>query len=58
MQPYLQSGHFMDSDHPVVVKFAEESRGNSTRLYDRTVVLYHTARDRVRYNPYVFDRDP
>ena len=27
MQSYLQSGRFVDSDHPVVVEFAEKSRG-------------------------------
>ncbi len=25
MQSYLQSGRFVDSDHPVVVEFAEKS---------------------------------
>lgn len=54
MQSYLQSGRFVDSDHPVVVEFAEKSRGNSANPRDQAVALY----DAVRYDPYVFSRDP
>ncbi|KPD29904.1 transglutaminase domain-containing protein [Pseudomonas aeruginosa] len=54
MQSYLQSGRFVDSDHPVVVEFAEKSRGNSANPRDQAVVPY----DAVRYDPYVFSRDP
>ncbi len=58
MQSYLQSGRFVDSDHPVVVEFAEKSRGNSAKPRDQAVALYYAVRDGVRYNPYVFSRDP
>lgn len=54
MQSYLQSGRFVDSDHPVVVEFAEKSRGNSANPRDQAVAPY----DAVRYDPYVFSRDP
>ena len=57
MQSYLQSGRFVDSDHPVVVEFAENP-GNSAKPRDQAVALYYAVRDGVRYNPYVFSRDP
>lgn len=49
MQSYLQSGRFVDSDHPVVVEFAEKSRGNSAKPRDQAVALYYAVRDGVRY---------
>lgn len=44
MQSYLQSGRFVDSDHPVVVEFAEKS-GNSAKPRDQAVALYYAVRD-------------
>ncbi|MBN0056330.1 transglutaminase family protein, partial [Pseudomonas aeruginosa] len=42
----------------MVVEFAEKSRGNSAKQRDQAVALYYAVRDGVRYNPYVFSRDP
>ena len=54
MHEYLQPGHFIDSDHPLVVRFAEQHRGASPDLRLQAVSLYHAVRDEIRYNPYSF----
>ncbi|MDE3736115.1 transglutaminase family protein [Pseudomonas resinovorans] len=58
MQRYLQPGRFVDSDHPLVVEFAERHRGASRDPIDQAVSLYLAVRDEIRYNPYVFSRAP
>lgn len=58
MQPYLRSGRFVDSDHPLVVEFASRNCGGSAQPRDRAVSLYYAVRDSIRYNPYAFSRDP
>ncbi|WP_350448339.1 transglutaminase family protein [Pseudomonas solani] len=58
MQPYLRSGRFVDSDHPLVVEFASRNCGASAQPRDRAVSLYYAVRDSIRYNPYAFSRDP
>jgi transglutaminase-like putative cysteine protease len=58
MREYLAPGRFIDSDHPLVVEFAEHNRGLSPVLRDRAVSLYYAVRDGIRYNPYSFSRDP
>lgn len=58
MDEYLEPGRFIDSDHPSVVEFAENSRGASRESRQQAVSLYYAVRDRIRYNPYVFSRDP
>jgi transglutaminase-like putative cysteine protease len=58
MQRYLEPGHFVDSDHPLVVEFAERHRGASRDPVDMAVSLYLAVRDEIRYNPYVFSRIP
>ncbi|MBD2836412.1 transglutaminase family protein [Pseudomonas sp. JM0905a] len=58
MQRYLEPGRFVDSDHPLVVEFAQRHRGASRDPVDTAVSLYLAARDEVRYNPYVFSRNP
>ena len=48
---YLRPGRFVDSDHPLVAKFAaEHARGTDDR--ERAVSLYYAVRDAVRYNPF------
>lgn len=58
MRRYLEPGRFIDSDHPSVVEFAENARGASRDPRQQAVGLYYAVRDRIRYNPYVFSRDP
>ena len=58
MQRYLEPGRFVDSDHPLVVEFAQRHRGASRDPVDTAVSLYLASRDEVRYNPYVFSRNP
>lgn len=58
MREYLEPGRFIDSDHPALIEFAERSRGSSRDPREQAVALYYAVRDQVRYNPYVFSRDP
>lgn len=58
MQTYLQPGRFIDSDHPALIEFAERWRGAGRDPRDQAVALYRAVRDQVRYNPYVFSREP
>ena len=58
MQQYLKPSRFVDSDHPAVVEFAENHRGQGGTPLEQAVALYYAVRDRIRYNPYVFSLDP
>jgi len=58
MREYLEATRFIDSDHPAVVAFAEQFRGTRTAARDQAVNLYYAVRDEIRYNPYVFSREP
>jgi transglutaminase-like putative cysteine protease len=51
MNPYLQPGKFVDSEHSAVRAFAaEHARGANDR--EKAVALYYAVRDAVRYNPF------
>jgi transglutaminase-like putative cysteine protease len=58
MNQYLAPSRCIDSDHPAVVEFAERARGSSREPLAQAVALYYAVRDEIRYNPYVFSRDP
>jgi transglutaminase-like putative cysteine protease len=58
MDEYLQPGRCIDSDHPALIEFAEAARGGSRDPVEQAVRLYYAVRDGIRYNPYVFSRDP
>ncbi|WP_443191099.1 transglutaminase-like domain-containing protein [Pseudomonas indica] len=58
MQPFLRPGRFVDSDHPLVVEFAEHACGTSRDPLEQAIALYYAVRDGIRYNPYSFSRDP
>ena len=58
MREYLDPGRFIDSDHPAVAEFAVQARGPSRDPRAQAVALYYAVRDGIRYNPYVFSRDP
>jgi len=57
MNPHLQPGPAIDSDHPAVSAFAREhAAGRDDR--ERAVALYLAVRDGVRYDPYRIDLSP
>ncbi|WP_339082686.1 transglutaminase family protein [Pseudomonas sp. TMP9] len=58
MREYLKPSRFIDSDHPALVEFAEKFRGASRDPREQSINLYYAVRDQIRYNPYVFSRDP
>ena len=57
MQASLSPARFIDSDHPLVIDFAERWRGASRDPREQAVNLYRAVRDEIRYNPYVFSAD-
>ena len=57
MHASLSPARFIDSDHPLVIDFAERWRGASRDPREQAVSLYRAVRDEVRYNPYVFSAD-
>lgn len=57
MREYLQPTYFIDSDHPLVMNFAEQHRGDSPEPRLQAISLYHAVRDEIRYNPYSFSAD-
>lgn len=57
MHASLSPARFIDSDHPLVIDFAERWRGASRDLREQAVNLYRAVRDEIRYNPYVFSAD-
>ena len=57
MREFLQPTFFIDSDHPQVVSFAEQHRGDSQDLRQQAINLYLAVRDEIRYNPYSFSGD-
>jgi transglutaminase-like putative cysteine protease len=57
MNEYRQAGHYIDSAHPAIQKFArEKSKGASDR--ERAISLYYAVRDEIRYNPFLDFTDP
>ena len=57
MRTFLQPGPFIDSNHPLVIEFAERHRGDSREPLDQAVALYYAVRDEIRYNPYTFSSE-
>jgi transglutaminase-like putative cysteine protease len=45
--------HFVDSDHPDVIVFAEEATKGATTDREKAVALFYAVRDGIRYDPYV-----
>lgn len=48
----LAPAHYVDSDHPAVVAWAQEATAGATTDTERAVRLYHRVRDDIRYDPY------
>ena len=57
MHASLSPARFIDSDHSLVIDFAERWRGASRDPREQAVNLYRAVRDEIRYNPYVFSAD-
>jgi transglutaminase-like putative cysteine protease len=54
LEPYLRPTWFLDSDSPVVVRYAEEAIGDASTDREKTVRLFYRVRDGIRYNPYLW----
>jgi transglutaminase-like putative cysteine protease len=52
MKQYLESGRYVDSGHPEVIRFSKECSSGSNQR-ERAVSLYYAVRDRIRYNPFL-----
>ena len=52
-EKYLKPGKFIDSDHPVVLDFAEAHVGQAVSDQEKAVNFYYAIRDGIRYNPYM-----
>jgi len=49
---------FIDSESPVVRKFAERARGDAKGHTETAVALFNAVRDGIRYDPFTSSRDP
>lgn len=54
----LQPTWFLDSDHPEVVRFAQETTLDASGDAERAVRLFYVVRDRIRYDPYTSNLEP
>ena len=55
MDQYLEPTPTIDSDHPAILRYANEnSRAGDSQL-DNAISLYYAVRDGVRYDPYQLD---
>lgn len=52
---HLQPTPIIDSDHESVQTFAHQHAGDSSNPTDKAVNLYYAVRDKIRYNPYLFE---
>jgi transglutaminase-like putative cysteine protease len=52
LEQYLKATDIIDSDHPEIRAFAEETLGNASNPIDKAVRLYHAVRDKIWYDPY------
>jgi transglutaminase-like putative cysteine protease len=51
--------HFVESDHPDVVAFAEEATAGATTDREKAVALFYAVRDGIRYDPWaISSQDP
>ena len=55
---YLRPTPIVDSDHPAVIRFAEQAKGKSADPREQAIALYYAVRDGFRYNPYGLDMTP
>jgi transglutaminase-like putative cysteine protease len=50
--------HFVESDHPDVIAFAEKATAGATTDREKAVALFYAVRDGIRYDPYTMTPDP
>jgi transglutaminase-like putative cysteine protease len=55
LDPYLQPGIYVDSDHPAVIDFAQREAAGAGSPREVAVKLFYAVRDQVRYDPYHID---
>jgi transglutaminase-like putative cysteine protease len=55
---YLKPASYIDSDHPLVIAFAERWGGGEFSPLDRVLKLFNAVRDEILYDPYVPMNDP
>jgi transglutaminase-like putative cysteine protease len=55
LAPFLTPSATIDSDHPAVRRFADETAGRAAAPEEITRRLYYAVRDGVRYDPYAID---
>ena len=49
--------HFVESDHPDVIAFAEEATAGATTDREKAVALFYAVRDGIRYDPWAISSD-
>lgn len=54
-EPYLRPTLTVDSNNPVVQRFAAENSGDGSSPREQAVALYYAVRDGIRYDPYRLD---
>lgn len=57
-EEYLKSCEYVDSDHPLVIKYAEKNIGDATTDMDKILNLFYAIRDDIIYDPYLAMGDP
>ena len=55
LAPFLTPSATIDSDHPAIRRFADETAGQAAAPQEITRRLYDAVRDGVRYDPYAID---
>lgn len=52
-EEFLKPGSFVDSDHPLVIEYADQHIGSAKSDIDIALNFYYAIRDGIRYNPYM-----
>jgi len=55
LQTYLTPSATIDSDHPAVRRFADDTIGGAAASAEKARRLYYAVRDGIRYDPYAID---
>ncbi len=58
MEQFLSAARFIDSDAPLVVRFAQDVTADGGSDVDRVQCLFRAVRDAITYDPYVNFADP
>jgi transglutaminase-like putative cysteine protease len=57
-EDFLSPGEFVDSDHPLVIEYAEAHVGSGKTDMEKVLSLFYAIRDGIRYDPYLPMGDP